>query len=200
LSYLTERKGVQSMIYEKIISRRTIRKFIQKEVPTEILVKCVDAARLSPSASNLQPLKYIIINDKELLKEVFSTLRWAGHIPDYKHAENEKPVAYIVMLLDRSIRRDPYHDAGIAAMSIALVADDEGLGSCMLGAVDRIKLGKILNLLDNLEILLVIALGYPAEKPVVEKMKNDDVRYWLDENKLLHVPKRDLETIVKWNQ
>jgi len=188
------------MIYEKIISRRTIRKFMQKEVPPEILIKCIDAARLSPSASNLQPLKYILINDKELLKEVFSTLRWAGHIPDYKHDENEKPVAYVVMLLDKSIRRDLYHDAGIAAMSIALVAHDEGLGSCMLGAVDREKLRKILNLPDNLEILLVIALGYPAERPVVEKMKNDDVRYRLDENKVLHVPKRDLETIVKWNQ
>jgi len=188
------------MIHEKIISRRTIRKFMQKEVPTEILIKCVDAARLSPSASNLQPLKYIIINDKELLKEVFSTLRWAGHIPGYKHAENEKPVAYIVMLLDKNVRRDPHHDAGIAAMSIALVAHDEGLGSCMLGAVDRERLRKILDLPDNMEILLVIALGCPAEKPVVEKMKNDDVRYWLDEDKVLHVPKRELGTILKWNR
>jgi len=187
------------VIYEKIVSRRTIRKYLQKEVPEEILKKCVDAARLSPSAMNLQPLKYIIVNDEKLLKPVFSTLRWAGYLPDYQPSEDEMPRAYIVILLDKNIREDPGHDAGIAAMSISMVAYDEGLGSCILGSVDREKLRKILKIPENLEIILVVSLGYPAEQPVVDEVRNNDIKYWLDENGVLHVPKRKFEDVAKWN-
>ncbi len=187
------------MIYEKIKSRRTIRKYGRKDVPEEVLLKCVDAARLSPSGANRQPLKYIIVNDQNLLKDVFSTLSWAGYLPDYEPSEEEMPRAYIVILLDKSLRKNPGHDAGIAAMSVSIVAYDEGLGSCILGSVDREKLRKILNVPDGFDIVLVVALGYPAENPVVDKMKDGDIKYWLDENGVLHVPKRDLKDIVKWN-
>jgi len=151
------------MIYQEIMSRRTIRKYAQKDVPREVLLRCVDAARLSPSGANRQPLKYVIVNDQELIKDVFST-------------------------------------AGIAAMSISMVAYDEGLGSCILGAVDREKLRGMLKVPDGLDIVLVVALGYAAESPVADKMKDGDVKYWLDKNGVLHVPKRSLEEVVKWNR
>jgi len=110
------------------------------------------------------------------------------------------PRAYIVILLDKSIHENAGHDAGIAAMSISIVAYDEGLGSCILGAVDREKLKGILKMPDGLDIVLVVALGYPAESPVADRVKDGDVKYWLDENRVLHVPKRSLEEIVKWNR
>ncbi len=188
------------MIYEKITSRRTVRKYAQKNVPREILLRCVDAARLSPSGANRQPLKYIIVNDQELIKDVFSTLKWARYLPDYQPSEHEMPKAYIVIMLDKSIHESPSHDAGIAAMSISMVAYDEGIGSCILGAVDREKLKDILKVPNGLDIVLVIALGYPAESPVADKMKDGDIKYWLDENRVLHVPKRSLEEVVKWNR
>ena len=188
------------MIYEKITNRRTIRKYTRKDVPEKVLLNCVDAARLSPSSANRQPLKYVIVTDQGLLKEVFRMLSWAGYLPDYQPSEEEMPRAYIVILLDKNIRRDYGHDAGIAAMSISMVAFDEGLGSCILGAVNREKLRKILNIPDGLDVVLVVALGYPAENPVVDKVKDGDTKYWLDENRVLHVPKRDLENIVKWNK
>ena len=189
------------MIYEKIKERRTIRKYLEKEVPEEILIRCVDAARLSPSAANLQPLKYVIVNDKNLLRKVFDALKWAGYLPDeLKPKEENMPRAYIVILLDKTIRPNPGHDAGIAAMSISMVAYDEGLGSCILGSINRGRLRKILNIPDHLEIVLVVALGYPAEKSVVDELRNGDVKYWVDEKGVLHVPKRDLESIVKWNK
>ncbi|MGD8505098.1 MAG: nitroreductase family protein [Candidatus Bathyarchaeota archaeon] len=187
------------MIYEKITRRRTIRKYTQKSVPREVLLKCIDAARLSPSGANRQPLKYVAVNDQKLIKEAFSTLRWAGYLPGYQPSEEEMPRAYVVILLDKNIRNDPGQDAGIAAMSISMVGYDEGLGTCILGAVDREKLRMILNIPDSLDIVLVVALGYPAEDPVVDKVKNGDIKYWLDENGVLHVPKRDLEDIVQWN-
>jgi len=188
------------MIYEKITSRRTIRKYMQKDVSKEVVIKCVDAARLSPSGLNRQPLKYIIVNNGELLKEVFNTLSWAAYLPDYQPSEEEMPRAYIVMLSDKNIRQTPGHDAGIAAMSISMVAYDEGLGSCILGAVKREELRKILNIPGHLDIVLVVALGYPAENPVVDRVKDEDIRYWLDEKGVLHVPKRELKGIVSWNR
>lgn len=187
------------MIYEKIASRRTIRKYAQKPVPKEVLLKCVDAARLSPSGANRQPLKYIIIDDHELMKEVFSTLKWAGYLPSYQPGENETPQAYIVITLDKNIYENYGHDAGIAAMSISMVAHDNGLGSCILGSANREKLKEILKMPDSSDIILVVALGYPSENPVVDKVKDGNIKYWLDENKVLHVPKRSLEEILRWN-
>lgn len=186
-------------MYRKIVNRRSIRKYQQKVVPTELLVQCVDAARLSPSGANRQPLKYTIIHERELLVKVFSTLKWAGYLPEYYPTRTEMPMAYIVILLDQKVAKNCGHDAGIAAMSISMVAYDAGVGSCMLGAVDRERLGKILKIADDHQILLVIALGYPAEEPVVEKMKEGDQKYWLDQQGVLHVPKRAFEEIVSWN-
>jgi len=189
------------VIYEKIISRRTIRRYQRKPVPEEVLVRCVDAARLSPSSANRQPLKYLIINDERLLKDVFGTLGWAGYLlPQLKPTEEVMPQAYIVMLLDKNISQKADYDAGIASMSISAVAHDEGLGSCILASIDRDRLRKILKIPEGLEILLVVSLGYPAETSLVEKMREDDVKYWLDEKRVLHVPKRDLQEITKWNR
>jgi nitroreductase len=185
--------------YEKIRSRRTIRKFLQKAVPEQVLLKCVDAARLSPSGGNLQPLRYVIINDPKLLKPVFDTLSWAVYLPEYHPAEEEMPQAYIVLLLDKN-GRTPIHDASIAAMSISMVAYDEGVGSCILASVDREKLRDVLNVPEGLTVSLVVALGYPAENPVVEPVKDGAMSYWLDENVVLHVPKRSLKDVVMWNK
>jgi nitroreductase len=80
-----------------------------------------------------------------------------------------------------------------------MVAYDEGLGSCILGSVDREKLREILMVPESLAVELVVALGYPAENPVVETVKDGDVKYWLDEIGVLHVPKRDLKDVVEWN-
>lgn len=187
------------MTYEQIINRRSIRFFTSTPIPKDILVKCVDAARLSPSGANRQPLKYIIIHDSSLVKQTFSLTRWAGHLPNYFPAQTEMPMAYIAILLDTTIQQRPGHDAGIAAMSISLVADEAGLGTCMLGSVNREKLRPLLNIPDNLEILMLVALGYTKTKPIIDQVKDGDIKYWLDEAGKLHVPKRALGDILSWN-
>lgn len=190
---------VESMIYEKLTTRRSIRKYTQDKVSNEVLLKCVDAARLSPSAMNRQPLKYIIVDDKELLVKVFETLSWAGYLPEYKPNQNEMPTAYIIILLDRKIREKCGHDAGIAAMSISMVASEEGLGSCILGAIDRPKMREVLNVPDDFDILLCVSLGFPAESPIADEVEDHNIKYWLDRDGKLHVPKRDLKDIISWN-
>ena len=187
------------MTYDIIKQRRTIRKYAQKPVPKKILESCVDAARLSPSGLNCQPLKYCIVGELNLVREVFDTVKWAGYLPEYGPTVKEMPVAYIVILLDKKIRANCGHDAGIEAMSISIVAFSEGLGSCIMGDIERPKLKEILNVPASLDIVLAVALGYPAEDPVVDKVIDGNIRDWLDENQVLHVPKRSTEEILHWN-
>ena len=189
----------EPMIYESIIKRRTIRKFTQQPVAPEILQKCVDAARLSPSGMNYQPLKYLVITESKLLPEVFSTLTWARNIPGYSHAPNEVPTAYIIILLDTTIRERSGNDSGIAAMSISMVAHEVGLGSCMLGSVDRPQLKNELKISDHLQVLLVVALGYPREQSKAIELDGSDTRYWFNDQGVLNVPKRRLKDILIWN-
>jgi len=189
----------KNSVCEKIRKRRTVRKYLQKSVPKDVLLRCVDAARLSPCGVNFQPLRYVIVDDSKLLKEVFGTLSWAVYLPDYYPTEEEMPQAYIVLLLDKK-GRTPVHDAAIASMSISMVAYDEGLGSCIMASVDREKLRRILGVPESLTIELVVALGYPAENPVIDAVEDGDTRYWLDQDGVLHVPKWDLKDVVQWNK
>ena len=189
----------KAMIYESIIKRRTIRKYMPQPVPPTILRNCVDAARLSPSGMNFQPLKYLVVTDATLLPKVFNTLTWARNIPDYSHAPNEVPQAYIIILLDTNIRERAGNDPGIAAMSISMVAHEAGLGSCMLGSVDRAQLKKQLEIPEYLQVLLVVALGYPREQSKDIELQGSDTRYWFDKQGVLNVPKRRLNDVVVWN-
>lgn len=195
--------GIESMIHNKIVKRRTIRKYSQKRVPDEILRKCVNAARLSPCTLNQQPLKYVIVNDDQLLKQIFEITTWAAWLPTYSPSEEEMAKAYIVILADKEIEpfagsHTPY-DVGVVTMSISMTAFDEGLGSCILASVNKKKLRKILNIPENLRVEMVVSLGYSADSPVVDEVKDEKVNYWLDDDGVLHVPKRDLEDVMHQN-
>ena len=187
-------------VYDAIITRRTIRRFKQKSIHVNILKKLVDCGRLSPSSANLQPCEYVIVNSPSKVKEVFQTLKWAGYIaPRGNPPENERPVAYIVVLLNLKKKIiDGERDAAAAIENIILAGLEEGIGSCWIGSIDRTKLQKFLNIPDHCKIDSVIALGYSNESPVVEEMK-DSLKYWKDKDGVLHVPKRKLEDILHMN-
>lgn len=181
--------------------RRTIRRFQKRKIPYSILESCVDTARLAPSGANMQPCEYIVVDDEALLPLVFSTLKWAGYIaPKGNPPPGEEPTAYIVILINRQKRpQGGNHDVGIAAAYISLVAYEKGIGSCLLGSVDRDRLRKILKVPDHCEVDLVVALGYPNESPVVEEFQGS-IKYWKDEQNILHVPKVKLADILRHDQ
>ncbi len=187
-------------LYEIAISRRSIRRFKNLPVPREILERCVNAARLAPSAANLQPLEYLVVDDEKLLPQVFSTLKWAAYIqPEGDPPEGERPRTYIVILKHKDIGVDSsVYDVGTAVENIILVALEEGIGSCPLAGVDRERLREILSIPQKYEIPLVLALGYPAESPVAEPFQGS-VEYWKDEGGILHVPKKSLKSVLHWN-
>ncbi len=186
--------------YQAALNRRSIRRFKRDKVPWKILEKCVQAAHLSPTGTNKQPLEFIIVDDGEKTAEVFSTLTWAALIHPAGHPPaGEEPSAYIVILLNKDISgTTPEYDAAAAAQTICLVAVSEGLGSCMLANIKHESLAKALNIPENRRIVLVIALGYANESPVVEDL-TDSFKYYKDEKGVLHVPKRKLADITYHN-
>lgn len=184
--------------YETMLKRRTIRKFKQEKIKRDILVKLINAARHAPSGANLQPLKYIIVDQpEEKLEEVFMHLKWAGYLaPHGDPKEGEKPVAYIIVLVDTEIRKTGYElDAGAAIQNILLAAEEEDIGTCWIGSVDREAVRTILNIPQQYIIDSVIALGYKGENSVSEDEKGS-IKYYKDENRVIHVPKRKLEDII----
>lgn len=187
------------MIRDLILKNRTYRRYYQDEpVSRQTLTELIDLARLSASASNLQPLKYKISGDRQLNAEIFPCLAWAGYLKDWPGPEEgERPSAYIVMLGDTSISRTFASDQGIAAQSILLGAAEKGLGGCIIASVQKLKLRELLNIPEHLEILLVIALGKPKETVVLEELPSSgEVRYWRSGDGTHHVPKRSLDDVI----
>lgn len=192
--------GYTKYLSKLISTRRTIRRFKQVPIERRILRGLVDAARVAPSAANLQPCEYIVIDEKILLEEVFSTLRWAGYItPHGNPPPGERPSAYIVILINEKKGRPGIHDAAAAIENMILLAWAHGIGTCWIGSIERKTLSRILRVPQDCRIDSVLALGYPLERPVVEKL-TDSVKYWKDKKGVLHVPKRELDSILHWQK
>jgi nitroreductase len=187
------------LLKDLIVKNRSYRRFNQEyDIDMEILRELVNLARLSASGGNKQPLKYIFSCDREKNALIFPHLAWAGYLKDWPGpAEGERPSAYIIILGDRQISPSFGCDHGIAAQSIMLGAAEKGLGGCMIASIKRDELSKVLGISKQYEILLVLALGKPAETVVIESVKEDgDIRYWRDEHSVHHVPKRSLDEII----
>ncbi|MGI6296404.1 MAG: nitroreductase family protein [Armatimonadota bacterium] len=187
------------MIMDLVLANRSYRRFIQKEsIDEKTLRALVDLARQTPSSANLQPLKYLLTCTPERNAEVFSTLSWAGYLTDWDGpADGERPSAYIVVLNDTSISPTINCDHGIAVQTMLLAAAELGLGGCIFGSIDRRKLREQFDIDEHLDILLVVALGKPLEKVVLEEVAEDgSIKYYRDAQAVHHVPKRALEDII----
>jgi len=188
-----------AMIKDLITENRSCRRFHQEAyVDRQTLRGLADLARLSPSAGNLQPLKYILSCDPERNALIFPHLAWAGYLKDWPGpSEGERPSAYIAILGDTEISSSFGCDHGIAAQSILLGAREKGLAGCVIGLIQKELLRKSLDIPARYEILLVIALGKPKEMVVVESVGYaGDIKYWRDNKGVHHVPKRSLDEII----
>jgi len=187
--------------YDLIAGRRTIRSFKPEPVAGELLERLVDAGRLAPSAANLQPLEFIVVDEAGLKAEVFSCLKWAAYIaPAGDPQPGKEPAAYIVTLANSKIREKMFeYDIGAAMENMTLAALAEGVGSCWMLSIDRDKLRAALGVPEEYRIDSVLALGYPAEEPAAEVM-GESCRYWKDAEGRLHVPKRALASVLHVNR
>jgi nitroreductase len=188
------------MIADLIRQNRSYRRFYQDHViEVETLTGLVDLARLSASAANLQPLRYILSVDSQKNSQIFSCLAWAAYLKDWKGPEEgERPSGYIIILSDSEKANDYVgYDCGIASQSILLGAREKGLAGCMIASINRQQLRGLLNIDLRFKILLVIAIGKPREEVVIETVGSDNnIRYWRDTAGVHHVPKRNLKDII----
>ena len=186
------------MLYDLVMKTRCFRRFDEsKPVSMQTLRHLVDLARLSGSARNVQPLKYVLANSPSANAEIFPHLGWAGYLKDWSGPEKgERPSAYIICLLDTRITKEADCDLGIASQNLLLGAAEKGFGGCRIASVSP-GLKKVLGLAGHLKILLVIALGRPVETVVCDEIEpGGDIRYWRDDQQVHHVPKRSLEEVV----
>ncbi|MEM0000418.1 MAG: nitroreductase family protein [Desulfurococcaceae archaeon] len=147
-------------------TRRTVREYSEESVPREVVETVLDLARWSPSGSNVQDWRFVVVTDRKLLKAIkmFSPGWLGGGNPvaivicsDRKWAyEKAGPLARDVMYLVH---------AGIVAQTIALLAHAMGLGTNMIMSFSKEAVKKILDLPESWDPVMIILLGYPKHIP-----------------------------------
>ena len=183
--------------------RRTVRRFTQTPIPEEELRSLIDAARLASCGRNDQRLRYIVVRTPEIVNTLFTYTAWAGSVAPRRDPVPgvSSPTAFIVVVGKNEVAQTPLlqADCGAAVQTIQLAAWGKGIGCCWMGAIDRQKIHDLLEMPEEDAVLYVIALGYAAEKPVSEDIDDPQkVKYYLDDEDLLHVPKLTVDAITSW--
>lgn len=183
---------------ELLEKNRSYRRFRESEkIDTPVLKSLIDNLRYTPSPANLQPLKFVLVNDRSTNLRIFPHLDWAGYLEDWEGpVEGERPSAYVVILGNRGISKHVDWDYGIALQTILLGATERGFGGCAIASCQREQILDILSIPDEYEIGCVVALGKPVEKVVIESVKEGNIRYWRDDQDVHHVPKRSVDDLI----
>jgi nitroreductase len=180
---------------EVILGRRTIRRFKSQAIDRATLKEIVNAGRLAATAGNRQPWEFVIVDDPALIEDVFKSLGWLGGSP----ADKQRPTALIAVLLaNPQDKWSAYADGGAAIQNMQLAAWSKGIGGCWIGSIDAAPVRKMLKVPDDLKLFSILALGIPAETPVIEEAE-DDVSAKRDDRGVLHVKKRKLDAVCHVN-
>ena len=169
--------------------RQSCRKYSAQPVTREQLLRCVEAARCTPSACNSQPWSFVAVQTPETVMEVAKSCQQLGI--NGNMTTETGPKAFFIVLEEhavlmpalRSVIDSQYfapHDVGAATLSLCLEAESLGLGTCVIGLFDREKLSKLLDIPIEKKISMVVAVGYPEDDKVRAKTRKpveDIVRF-----------------------
>lgn len=186
------------MIKELMTKNRSYRSFTSKTISQEELDEMMECARMAAASRNLQGIKYALITQEKMCRDIFPFTAWAGSI-EWNPTPEEAPRAYIVMCGDSELslpERSLYFDMGVAAQNILLKASEMGYGGCLLGAFNKAKVKEIAGIEDRYSVEILIALGEPGQKVVLEDAADGNTTYYRDDSGVHHVPKRTLEEVV----
>ena len=156
-------------IYELISLRKSVRQFLDKPVPDEILDRLLNAARLAPSAHNQQEWRFVIVKDPGLRKQLIEAANDQEFV-------GQAPVV-LACCAETDNRVMPCNqacypiDVAIAIDHITLAAVHEGLGSCWIGAFNEQKVKDILNIPPHIRVVELLPIGYPADPEPVKKYR-----------------------------
>lgn len=136
---------------ELLETRRTYRRFEQREISQDIIDDILTAARLASSAANRQPLTYIVIKEPDKVAGVFAHTKWAGALPPEQGQpkEEERPVLFIAVVENLAVNPDCDTDAGLAIGNMTLAAWNRGVGSCIIGACNKPALAEMFGLTQS---------------------------------------------------
>lgn len=164
---------------ELVRNRRSIRRYLEKPVEREKVLACLEAARLAPSAQNVQPWRFLIIDDPEV-KMKLAAEAFSG-IYSYSRFAAKAPVLIVILArldiianrLGRQIQDVSFYliDIGIAGEHIALQAEELGLGTCWIGWFNAKKTRKLFKIPRKYKIVSLMTLGYYEKKPPREKKR-----------------------------
>jgi len=149
--------------YKVIKTRRSIRSYSEKDIPPDVIKRILDAARIAPSGNNRQPWSFIVVKDHERKKKIAEASYGQGFI-------TEAPVVVVCCAQRYPNSYEPWKDncyladAIIAIDHLVLAARNEGLGTCWIGAIHDKQVKELLNVPDEVDVVMVIPIGYPASE------------------------------------
>lgn len=190
------------MFRDLVVANRSYRGYDESyRFTREQLTEYVDLTRFTASSVNAQPLKYHIAYEMDEVSLIQGMTKWARALPDMTLPhDNMHPTGFIIICQDTDISDNLARyqkDIGIVAQTILLAAVEEGLGGCMIGNFVPAEVKEKMNFADNLQPMLIIALGKPAEEIIITEIDNgDSIKYYRNENDTHFVPKRKLKDIM----
>jgi nitroreductase len=143
-------------VFETIEKRRSIRNYEPTPVPREKLEKILEAARLAPSASNVQPRHFIVVTDRER-RDTISSGMFARFL-------KQAPVVIVACGDEKKSPKWYPIDVAIAVENMVLAATGEDLGTCWIGSFNETKVRNALKIPENLRVVVLLAVGYPSGK------------------------------------
>ncbi len=167
------------ILLDLIRTRQSVRGYINKPLAPEKIIRCLEAARLSPSACNSQPWKFIVIDEPALKNEIADAT--SDKILPLNHFVKQAPVLIVIVMEKPNIlskfgelvkdKKFSLIDIGIAAEHFCLQAHAEGLGTCMIGWLKEEKIKSLLNIPKNKRPILIITIGYPSSDKLRKKIR-----------------------------
>ncbi len=146
--------------WDAIVSRRNVRSFADRPIAEGDLDQILEAGRRSPSSQNWQPWDFILVTDREQLRQLARVWRGAGHV-----ADSAATIVVVAPAADNEFHRAQF-DLGQATMAMTLAAADLGIGSCHAGVADMGLARELLGLPGDRDWAFLVSLGYPADRPL----------------------------------
>jgi nitroreductase len=181
-------KIVQTPFQELVRGRRSVRRYLDRPVEREKVLACLEAARMAPSAENVQPWRFLVIDDPDI-KERFADSVFSGIYRASRFAAKAPVLVLIMARLDllanrigKQLQKVPFYliDVGIAGGHFTLQAEELGLGTCWIGWFNGRRARKFFRISRRYKIVSLITLGYYEKKPREKSRKSLNEIVWFN--------------------
>ena len=168
-------------VLDAIKARRSVRAYLPEPVPEEVLERILEAARLAPSAGNIQPWRFIVVADQQKRNQISKGGRFARFL-------SESPIVIVGCGKRRLTTRWHIVDTTIAMQNMVLAATSEGLGTCWIGSFNEVEVKKLLRIPEEFTVVALLAVGYQREET---DLKSNFIRLFRRKKELREIADRE---------